>query len=263
MIIFLFSCMRDMTPSNDHFKGKGAIDHVAEIQARGIIASTEVHGIEVSGSISAGIDAAKETAIFLCLLHLILASWNFYSLSALFALTFGWLIWKTGRSAWLGWSRLNHLHRILEEERWEIEHNRPQEREELRVLYAAKGFQGKLLEDVVDVMMADGDRLLKIMVEEELGLSLEVHEHPLRQAIGAAVGVLLSAIFLLIGFFLWPQGGIFISSFLIFSFSSYLLSKFEKNQLIPTIIWPLAIAIFAIGSTYFLLAFLQAHWMGE
>ncbi len=100
-----------------------------------------------------------------------------------------------GRSAWLGWSRLERLHRILAQEKWEIEHNREQEREELGVLYAAKGFEGKLLEDVLDVLMADGDRLLKVMVEEELGLTLESQVHPLKQGLGAGFECYLPAFF--------------------------------------------------------------------
>src|SRR5262249_53556095 len=124
-----------------------------------------------------------------------------------------WLIWKTGRSAWLGWSRIERLHRVVEQEKWEIEHHRQQEREELKALYATKGFEGKLLEDVLDVLMADGDRLLRVMVEEELGLTLESHEHPLKQAVGAGLGVLFSSILCLFGLWLYPSLGLLIAAF--------------------------------------------------
>ncbi len=36
----------------------------------------------------------------------------------------------------------------IEEERWEIQHHRAQERLELTEMYAAKGLSGKLLEEV-------------------------------------------------------------------------------------------------------------------
>ncbi len=36
----------------------------------------------------------------------------------------GWVVWKTARSALLGWARIERLHRVIEEERWEIEHHR-------------------------------------------------------------------------------------------------------------------------------------------
>ena len=60
------------------------------------------------------------------------------------------LLLKCGRSAILGWSRLSRLHRLIEEERWEIEHHRPQEKEELIALYKAKGFSGDLLDEVIE-----------------------------------------------------------------------------------------------------------------
>ena len=54
-----------------HFKGKTAVDHVVEAQARGIIASSELHGTEIPGSISAATDAARETTIYFLLLFII------------------------------------------------------------------------------------------------------------------------------------------------------------------------------------------------
>ncbi len=159
----------------EHFKGKTAVKHVVEAQAKGIIAATEIHGTEIPGSISAATDSARTTIIILLLLHLLLTHWQIDYYQQLYAFTlfiFGWLIWSAGRSAWLGWSRLERLHRVLEEERWEIEHNREQEREELKALYQAKGFEGPLLEDVMDVLMSDGDRLLKIMDRRRAGTLL-------------------------------------------------------------------------------------------
>lgn len=249
-----------MTSSTDHFKGKTAVDHVVEAQARGIIAASEIHGTEIPGSISAATDAARETIILFLLLNLFFVKFAF-SLSQIFTIicvvAFGWLIWKTGRSAWLGWSRLERLHRILEEERWEIEHNRTQERAELKALYAAKGFEGKLLEDVLDVLMADGDRLLKVMIEEELGLSLEVHEHPLRQSLGAACGVVFTTAISLFSLWLWPAGGLYCAALIILSLSAYFSAYYEGNRFISAIIWNLAIAFFAVASAYFLLDYME------
>lgn len=244
---------------SNHFRGKDAISHVAEAQARGIIASSEVHGTETPGSISAGADAARETTILLLFLWVIalIMGWTtstFFSVSG--SVLLGWLIWKVGRSAWLGWSRLERLHRILEEENWEIEHNRAQERAELGVLYEAKGFQGKLLEDVLDVLMADGDRLLKVMIEEELGLTLEVYEHPLKQSFGAALGVVLTVGLSLLFFYLTPEYGLIISSVVMIGFSAAISAYFEKNRPIPAIVWNLGIAVFSLGSFYFLLEYL-------
>jgi len=244
--------------STDHFKGKTAVKHVAEAQARGIIAAAEIHGTEIPGSISSATDAARQTVILLLLSQTLLAYWNILPkqiLASLFLLSFGWLIWMAGRSAWLGWARLERLHRILEEERWEIEHNREQEREELQALYEAKGFQGKLLDDVMDVLMADGDRLLKIMIEEELGLSLEVDEHPLKQSLGAACGTILAASLVLLFYYFWSTNGLYLASMAAILVSSGLSAHFQGNRLISTIIWNLGLNFLAVASMYFLLTF--------
>lgn len=241
--------------STDHFKGKEAISHVAEAQVKGIMASSEIHGTEIPGSISAATDAARETGFVLLILTLLVSRFASFQqvLVILCLFGFGWLIWKVGRSAWLGWARLERLHRILEQERWEIEHNRPQEREELKALYHAKGFDGPLLENVVDVLMADGDRLLKVMIEEELGLSLEIHEHPLKQATGAGIGTVLSLLLYIVCYGIWPFGGPYIAAFAILVLGAGIAASHEGNRLIPAIVWTIGIAMLAIGCTLFLI----------
>lgn len=247
-------------PSSDHFKGKNAVDHVVEAQARGIIASSEIHGTEIPGSISAATDAARETLVFLVLSFFLLDSFTenlFQIISLLVVIGFALLIWKGGRSAWLAWSRLERLHRILEEERFEIEHNRSQEREELKALYQAKGFEGKLLEEVLDVLMSDGDRLLKVMIEEELGLSLEVYEHPLKQCLGAALGVFVTTLILIAGLWFWPIKGIYLAAFFVSVISSYLSAIYQGNRLIAAIIWNLGITGLTLGAALFLFEFIK------
>lgn len=249
-------------PNNpSHFNGKDALHHIIEAQAKGIVSSSEIHGMEIPGYLSAAGDAARETAILLPSIWLLL---NYLkhspseNLVLLLIFSCGWLLWKTGRSAWLGWFRLERLHRVLEQERYEIEHHYQQERDELRVLYAAKGFEGKLLEDVLDVLMADNERLLKVMVEEELGLSLATTEHPLKQGLGAAFGVLDAALLCLSLLFLWPEYGIFLGAALTIAIASGITAYLAKNEAIPAIIWNLGLAVLAIGSIFFLIEWHQA-----
>lgn len=242
-----------------HFKGKDAIDHVIEAQAQGIISAAEVHGIEPPGHLPAAFDAARETAILLPLIWISFIDLHLSSCHMITLLTIiicGWLLWKAGRSAWLGWFRLERLHRILEQERFEIEHHRQQERDELRVLYAAKGFEGKLLEDVLDVLMADNDRLLKVMVEEELGLSLESYEHPLKQGLGAALGVLISSVICLVMLFLWPSLGILLGSTIVIAIASGISANLVQNKVIPAVVWNLGLAALSLGTAHFLILWL-------
>lgn len=238
----------------NHFENKSPLKHVSEKQADGIISSTEVHGVEMPGHLSAGADAARETAILLLLLWALLHKLGTPHTFFLLAVTcLGWVIWKTGRSAWLGWSRLERLHRLLAEEKWEIEFNRTQEKEELKVLYAAKGFEGKLLDDVIDVLMADNERALHVMLREELGLSLEGYEHPLKQSLGALTGGVLASVLGLGGLLLLPAWGLVAAAFFTIGLAAYFSAKCDKNRLIDAVVWNLGIAALSFGSVYFLL----------
>jgi vacuolar iron transporter family protein len=230
----------------DHFEGKTVAQHLKAARAKGVLASAEIHGAEMPGALSAGSDAARETAVVL-LLASILFPGNFKLLLLLMA---GLLIWKAGRSALLGWARLERLHRLIEEERWEIQHHRQQEKEELTELYRAKGLTGKLLDDVIATLMADDNRLLQVMLEEEMGLALEIYEHPLRQSCGAAAGVLFSSLLLACGYF-FPFGPL-IAAALAVAATAWSVAKHEKSRKIEAVVWNLSLVALAAGTVYFL-----------
>jgi VIT1/CCC1 family predicted Fe2+/Mn2+ transporter len=142
----------------------------------------------------------------------------------------------------------------MEQERYEIEHHRSQEREELKVLYAAKGFEEPLLDQVIDVMMADGDRLLKVMLQEELGLTLEGYQHPLKQGLGAGIGALASSVICLAALAWLPQYGIVAVALLIMGVAALLGARYEDNRMIPAFIWNVGIGSLCFGVVYFALS---------
>jgi vacuolar iron transporter family protein len=244
-----------LPPFSDHFRGKPVIEHLKEAKLKGLNASHEVHGTEAPGHFAAGADAAKETALFALLLWTLKTCFGWtpdflFNLILLFSV--GLLIWKTGRSATLGYMRMQRLHRLIEEERWEIQHHRNQEREELAQIYRAKGFEGKLLEEVLDVLMSDDNRLLTIMLEEELGLTLEAYEHPLKQSLGAFVAVLITAPLCLFSLWAFPTFGLPCMSTLLIASSAILFAKIEKNRILPAFLWNLALAALTASSLFFL-----------
>lgn len=65
-------------------------------------------------------------------------------------------------------SQREYQERERAREIWEIEHLPEAERQEVRLIYANKGFTGALLEQVVDVITSDKKRWLDTMMLEEL-----------------------------------------------------------------------------------------------
>jgi len=101
---------------SDHFEGKSVLEHLKAARAKGALAAAEIHGSEMPGYLSAAADAARDTAVVLLLLSILLP----HAVTLFFLVAGGLFLWKIGRSALLGWARLERLHRVIEEERWEI-----------------------------------------------------------------------------------------------------------------------------------------------
>jgi hypothetical protein len=236
----------------DHFKGKDAHQHLKEARLKGAVAAKENHAAEMSGPVAAAADAAKETSLLLIVFACLLQPCLTDPLRMVLVFLSVWLTWKMGRSALLGWSRLERLHRLIEEERYEIVHNREQEKEELREMYAAKGFSGKLLDQVVHTLMADDNRLLKVMLEEELGVVLESMEHPLKQACGAGMGVCIAGGASLIGWMLFDRIGLYCGGALILFMSAWMSAKVESNRPLHAILWTCAVAALSASLAYFI-----------
>ncbi|MFZ4773581.1 MAG: VIT1/CCC1 transporter family protein [Chlamydiia bacterium] len=227
-------------PRGDHLQGKTIPEHLKEAREKGARSSEQVHGVELSGTMQAACDAAKETAIYLSILYIISPM-----LIPFFAL--GLCIWKTGRAAFLGWSRLNRLNQLIAEEYSEIQNSRDTEQLELTEIYRAKGFESPLLEQVVQVLMADENRLLTVMLEEELGLQLGGYEHPLKQGFGAFMGVVLSAVPLILAVLVSPLlfYGILFTIFLI---ATTLSIYPQKHSFISFNVWALSLAFLVVIS---------------
>ncbi len=79
-------------------------------------------------------------------------------------------------------------------EHWEIEQFPHGERDEIRHIYREKGFEGKILENIVETITTDRERWVKEMMREELG----IHEERIAPLMS---GVVTFIAFGLAGFF--------------------------------------------------------------
>jgi len=78
-------------------------------------------------------------------------------------------------------------------EYWEVDNLPEAEREEVREIYVAKGFEGELLEKVVDKVCEDRDRWVDVMMKEELDMIREKRS-------AFAIGLTTFGSFLIVGF---------------------------------------------------------------
>jgi len=146
----------------------------------------------------------------------------------------------------------------------EIEEMPEMEREEIREIYAAKGFEGELLDQVVDVITADKDRWVDVMMKEELGM-MEEDRSPF------AIGAVTYIAFILVGlvplmlyvydYFLAFSGDLFLCT-CIFPSVAFIIIGWLKTYVTETNTWKgiletLALGVIAAGVAYYVGFFLE------
>ncbi len=241
-----------------HFEGDTPLEHLVKARIKGHKASEDIHGMEAPGHLISGADTARDLSIILLLLWILLEKFHtqgsqIHPILYFFSLAF--IIWKIGRSSQIAWNRLARINRLITDEKREIEENREEERDELKEIYRAKGFEGKLLDKVINVLMSDDNKLLAIMLEEELGVKLESFDHPIKQAMGSLVGGISSSLLLFTGALIGGFYGFIVAVFLIISCANYIISIVEKTPLLPTLMWNFSLALLSSGSLYFVVTY--------
>lgn len=86
-------------------------------------------------------------------------------------------------------------------EKSEITQVPEEEKQEIRDIYAQKGFKGKLLEKIVAKVTSNKKMWLETMMREELKLSPENHAHPLREALIVGFASVIGSLIPIMPFF--------------------------------------------------------------
>ena len=232
-----------------HFEGKSVLDHLKAARQKGKVASREEHVTETPALLALFLDGIRDLS-YLLMLFVLLPIPSFFLWAI--PLSLAWAFFRTGRAALIAWARLARMRQMIEDEKFEIEHNRDEERAELTQMYRMKGLSQPLLGQVIDTLMADDNRLLQVMLEEELGVQLERIDHPLRQALCMFTGILTSFICLSLAFFFGGKIALIGVAGLFVGLSAFWLVKKEKLDAIHFIAWHVALFGFTAASFYFI-----------
>lgn len=200
----------------------------------------------VAGSVGAGLDSA--VIIILGFANLLADG---------FAMSIGaYLSTKTEKDNY-------NKHKSIEY--WEVDNLPEKEREEIREIYAAKGFEGKLLEQVVDVITSDRDRWVNVMMKDELEMNEESRSP-------VTIGLVTYSSFVIVGLIpliayvvdhINPMGrNLFLISSLLtgiaFIMVGWLKAYVNHTHVIRGILETLLLGIIAAGVSYYVGDFIEA-----
>ncbi len=124
-----------------------------------------------------------------------------------------------------------------EREKWEIQHVPEGEREEIRALYENYGFEGKVLDEIVNRITSSDEIWLKVMMEQELKLEPTNRKQALPSSFVVGLSSFVGSFIPLTTFFFFPVKqaiilSLVISTLVLFVIGYYKAKKTLGRQLI-------------------------------
>ncbi|MEM6263184.1 MAG: VIT1/CCC1 transporter family protein [Bacteroidota bacterium] len=150
--------------------------------------------------------------------------------------------------------------KFRERELWEIEHKREEEVEDVREIYRKKGFEGELLDQVVEVITADKDRWADTMMREEIKM-IPSDKSPINCAIMTFVAfTIMGLIPLLVYLVDWLGAGVdktmLFPTSCVFTSFAFLFIGYLKSRVTETNAWQAMAETFLLGTVAAVLAYL-------
>ena len=143
-------------------------------------------------------------------------------------------------------------------EYWEVDNLPEKEREEVEDIYRDKGFNGELLQQVVNTITADKERWVDVMMKDELMMSEETKSPLMMGAVTYASFILIGLIPLII--YVWDYFGNFPNNLFVwtsiftsiaFIFIGFLKTYVTQTSKIKGILETLVLGVLAATVSYF------------
>lgn len=153
-------------------------------------------------------------------------------------------------------------HKLIEY--WEVENLPEKEREEVEIIYKNKGFEGHLLQQVVDTITADKDRWVDVMMKDELLMSEET-KSPVMMGLATYLSFILIGLIPLI-IYVWDyiygfSGDLFVYTALLtslaFIFIGFLKTYVTQTSKLKGILETLILGILAALLSYYVGHFIE------
>lgn len=104
------------------------------------------------------------------------------------------------------------------------------ERREIRDIYTAKGFSGKLLDDIVTTITSDRDVWVNIMMEEELGLERVDTSTLIRSSLTVGLSTIIGSVVPILPLLVFPRSEAMIASLVISALALFAAGVYEAKS---------------------------------
>jgi vacuolar iron transporter family protein len=158
-------------------------------------------------------------------------------------------------------SERQRVDKAYQDEHRQIEVYPEGEREEIRQIYALKGFEGPLLEQIVDVITEDRERWVHTMLQQERGLQVEGHQ-PVRAGVATFSTFLVAGMIPIVPFLILRSNGqdMFLISSVMTGITFFIVGA-VKGKVLRRSMLRSGLEVLAMGGTAAALAYGVGAWL--